>query len=77
MDRINTRDLSISVSSSDVYTLLMFYLTIVNKNYVTVTLGWHDSSILLLLLVEPSRNLMSMRKCKHTGVVKCAERVCL
>ena len=21
----------------------MFYLTIVNKTYVTVTLGWHDS----------------------------------
>ena len=24
----------------------MFYLTIVNKTYVTVTLGWHDSIIL-------------------------------
>ena len=22
----------------------MFYLTIVNKHYVTVTLGWHDNS---------------------------------
>ena len=22
----------------------MFYLTIVNKTYVTVTLGWHDST---------------------------------
>ena len=32
----------IRVSSSDVFKL-MFYLTIVNKTYVTVTLGWHDS----------------------------------
>ena len=24
---------------------LMFYLTIVNKTYITVTLGWHDSTI--------------------------------
>ena len=24
--------------------MLMFYLTIVNKTYVTVTLGWHDST---------------------------------
>ena len=23
----------------------MFYLTIVNKTYVTVTLGWHDSTL--------------------------------
>ena len=22
----------------------MFYLTIVNKTYVTVTLGWHDNT---------------------------------
>ena len=32
------------VSSSDVYKLL-FYLTIVNKTYVTITLGWHDSTV--------------------------------
>ena len=41
---INTRYLSINVSSSDVYKL-MFYLTIVNRTHVTVTLGWRDSSI--------------------------------
>ena len=37
-----TSTLSIRVSSSDVYTL-MFYLTIVNKIYATVTFGWHVS----------------------------------
>ena len=36
---------TIRVSSSELYKL-MFYLTIVNKYYVTVTLGWHDSNSL-------------------------------
>ena len=26
----------------------MFYLTVVNKYYVTVTLGWHDSSAIII-----------------------------
>ena len=41
---VYTSDLSIRFSSSEVYTLV-FYLAIVNKYYVTVTLGWHDSSL--------------------------------
>ena len=35
---------SIRVSANGVYKL-MFYFTIVNKKYATVTLGWHDSRV--------------------------------
>ena len=45
----------IRVSSSDVYKL-MFNLTIVNKTYVTVTLGWHDSTFLQTALHSKSTN---------------------
>ena len=38
--RLTHNGLSIRVSSSGVFKL-MFYLTIVNKYFVTVTLGWH------------------------------------
>ena len=40
------------MSSSDVYKLI-FYLAIVNKTYVTVTLGWHDSTTMYCVVVEP------------------------
>ena len=40
--------LSIRVSSSGVY-MLKFYLTIVNKYYVIVTLGWHEGSGVCIL----------------------------
>ena len=29
----------------------MFYLTIVNKTYVTVTLGWHDNNFVVVVSV--------------------------
>ena len=32
----------------------MVYLTIVNKTYVTVTLGWHDSSLDFYILINNS-----------------------
>ena len=35
-------DLSIRISSSEVYTIVL-YLAIVNNIYVTVTFGWHYS----------------------------------
>ena len=43
LESIDTRDLSIRISLSGVYKLI-FYLTIVNKHNVTVTLGWQDSN---------------------------------
>ena len=39
------KSLSIRVSSSEVYTIVLFF-AIVNQIYVTVTLGWHDSRVL-------------------------------
>ena len=41
----NTSDISIRVSSSEVYTIAV-YLAIGNKIYVTVTFGWHYSRLL-------------------------------
>ena len=49
-----TSDISIRVSSSDGYKL-MFYLTIVNKTHVTVTLGWHDSIFLIPGYIHKSK----------------------
>ena len=47
---MRTSDLSICVRSSGVYKL-MFYLTIVHNIYVTVTLGWHDSTCSEFIIV--------------------------
>ena len=43
----STSDLSLRVWSSGVCKI-MFYLTIVNRYYVTVTLGWHDSRAFII-----------------------------
>ena len=50
-----TSDTSIRISSSGVYKLI-FYLTIVKKHDVTVTLGWQDNSIFLSFVLDAQRN---------------------
>ena len=54
-----TSDLLICVSSSGVYKL-MFYLTIVNKILLTVTLGWHDSTKSITIKIMKMTNSSDM-----------------
>ena len=42
---------------------LMFYLTVITKYYVTVTLGWHDSRS------GPDFSVTLSRKKKHNSVI--------